>query len=165
MTLTRLAVLALRVLLVVAFALSVVFQFLSLPGQVAHMAQENPDVAFLRWPLTAFWAIELLCFQVVVVSTWKLLTMVKQDRIFSEASLRWVDAIVGAFAGAWALLAAVAATITAVIFVIPELRDPGVPMVLFAITLVGAVVVLLVVVLRALLRQATALRTDLEGVV
>jgi hypothetical protein len=165
MIMTRLAVLALRILLAIAFALSLVFQFFSLPGQFAHMAEENPEVAFLRWPLTAFWGVELLCFQVVVVSTWKLLTMVKQDRIFSEASLRWVDAIVWAFAAAWVLLAGVAATITAFIFFTPELRDPGTPMVLFAITLVGAVVVLLVVVLRALLRQATALRTDLEGVV
>ena len=165
MTLTRLAVIALRVLLVIAFALSLVFQFLSMPGEAAQMARENPEVAFLRWPVTAFWAIELLCFQVVVVSTWKLLTMVKQDRIFSEASLKWVDAIVWAFAAAWILLAGVAATITAVIFFTPELRDPGTPMALFAVVLAGAVVVLLMVVLRALLRQATELRTDLEGVV
>ena len=163
--LTRLAVAALRILLVLAFALSLVFQFFSLPGQFAHMAEENPEAAFLRWPLTVFWGIELLCFQVVVVSTWRLLTMVKRDRIFSDASLRWVDAIVWAFAAAWGLLAAVAATITAFIYVTPELRDPGTPMVLFAIVLVGAVVVLLMVVLRALLRQATALRTDLEGVI
>ena len=153
MTLTRLAVIALRVLLVIAFALSLVFQFLSMPGEAAQMARENPEVAFLRWPVTAFWAIELLCFQVVVVSTWKLLTMVKQD------------AIVWAFAAAWILLAGVAATITAVIFFPPELRDPGTPMALFAVVLAGAVVVLLMVVLRALLRQATELRTDLEGVV
>jgi hypothetical protein len=33
--------------------------------------------------------------QVVIVSTWKLLSMVKQDKIFTRGALVWVDAIVG----------------------------------------------------------------------
>ena len=101
---THLAVTALRILLVLAFALLMVFQTLSFPGQFAHMAEENPELAYLRWPLTALAVLELMCVQVVIVCTWKLLTMVKDDRIFSEASLAWVDAIVWAIAAAWVLL-------------------------------------------------------------
>ncbi|MFC7575525.1 DUF2975 domain-containing protein [Klenkia terrae] len=44
-------------------------------------------------------------------------------------------------------------------------EDPGLPLLLFLV-LVGIVVVeLVVLVLRSLLRQATALRSDLDGVI
>jgi hypothetical protein len=39
------------------------------------------------------------------------------------------------------------------------------PAVLIGVTLIGAVLVLLIVVMRDLLRQATSLRTDMEGVI
>lgn len=156
---TSLAVTALRILLVVAFGLLVVFQTLSLPGQFAHMATEDPSRAYLRWPLTIFAVVEVACVQVVIVSTWKLLTMVKRDRIFSKAALAWVDAIVWAMLTAWALL------LGAFIYIVLNAEDPGVPMLLMLMLVGGAVLGLLMVVMRALLRQATALRTDMEAVI
>ena len=42
---------------------------------------------------------------------------------------------------------------------------PGPPVVLLLVLVAGAVVGLLVVVMRALLRQATTLRTDMEAVI
>jgi Protein of unknown function (DUF2975) len=156
---TQSAVAALKVMLVVAFALLVLFQTMSLPGQFAHLAAEEPDLAYLRWPLTAFAVLELVCVQVVIVATWKLLAMVETDRIFSEQALRWVDAIVRAIAVAWVLFLGVFlyAGFTA--------DDPGLPLLLFLLLVAGAVLGLLMVVMRALLRQATALRTDLEAVI
>ena len=100
----RRAVAALRVFLVLLFGILVVFQVMSLPGQFAHMAEESPDMAHLRWPLTAVTVFWVLCAQVVIVSTWKLLTLVKKDRIFTESSLVWVDVIVWAIGAAWAVL-------------------------------------------------------------
>jgi hypothetical protein len=156
---TQSAVAALKVMLVVAFALLVLFQTMSLPGQFAHLAAEEPDLAYLRWPLTAFAVLELMCVQVVIVATWKLLAMVETDRIFSDQALRWVDAIVRAIAVAWVLFLGVFlyAGFTA--------DDPGLPLLLFLMLVAGAVLGLLMVVMRALLRQATALRTDLEAVI
>ncbi|WP_343066591.1 DUF2975 domain-containing protein [Kribbella qitaiheensis] len=40
----------------------------------------------------------VLCVQVVVVSTWKLLTLVKNDRIFTDSSMAWVNTNVWAIA-------------------------------------------------------------------
>ena len=91
----RLAVVPLRIFLVVLFGVLVMLQTFSLPGQFAYMARESPDLAYLRWPLTAMAVFWVLCVQVVVVCTWRLLTLVTDDRIFSPASLAWVDAIVG----------------------------------------------------------------------
>jgi hypothetical protein len=159
MDIVRRAVRPLRIMLVLTFAALVVFQTLSFPGMFAHIAEEEPDLAYLRWPLTAFTAVEILCVQVVIVCTWRLLTMVQQDRIFSEEALRWVDRIIGAMAVAWVglLVAFSYAGITA--------GDPGVPMLLMLLLLCSGALGLLMVVLRALLRQATTLRTDMEAVI
>ena len=91
----------------VLFGVLVMFQTFSLPGQFAHMAEESPDLAYLRWPLTALAVFWVLCVQVV-------------DRVHlaaahaghattassAAASLAWVDAIVGAVGAAWLLLVA-----------------------------------------------------------
>ena len=153
------AVAALRVFLVVLFGILVLFQTMSLPGQFAHMAEQSPDLAHLRWPMTAVTVFWVLCVQVVVVSTWKLLTRVKNDRIFSESSLVWVDAIVWAVVAAWVVLVGV------FLYVGVNADDPGLPLLLFLMVVGLAVLGLLMVVMRALLRQATTLRTDMEAVI
>ena len=159
MTLDRAAVVALRVFLVLLFALLVVFQVLSLPGQFAHLAEENPDDAWLRWPATIVTVFWVLGVQVVLVATWRLLTMVQRDRIFSEASFAWVNAIIGAIGAGWAVLL--------VVFLLVGFTadDPGLPMLLCLLLGAVTVVGLVVIVMKALLRQATALGTDLDGVI
>jgi hypothetical protein len=149
----------LRVLLVLLFGVLVVFQTLSLPGQFRYMAQESPDLAYLRWPMTAVSVFWVLCVQVVIVCTWRLLTLVRKDRIFSEASLGWVDAIVWAILAAWVVLVGV------FLFVGFNADDPGLPLLLFLLVVGVTVFGLLMVVMRALLRQATTLRTDMEAVI
>ncbi|MCE7001072.1 DUF2975 domain-containing protein [Saccharothrix sp. S26] len=159
MVTTHRAVAALRVFLVLMFGVLVLFQVMSLPGQFRHMAEESPDQAHLRWPLTAITVFWVLCVQVVIVSIWKLLTLVKKDRIFSEASLRWVDLIVWAIAAGWVVFQGV------FLWVGFNADDPGVPLVMFLMSIGLTVVGLLMVVMRALLRQATTLRTDMESVI
>ena len=149
----------LRVFLVVLFGALVMMQTFSLPGQWRYMAQESPELAYLRWPLTAVSVFWVLCVQVVVVATWRLLTFVKDDRIFSEASLGWVDAIVWSITTAWVVLLGV------FLYVGFHADDPGVPLLLFLMLVGVAVLGLLMVVMRALLRQATTLRTDMEAVI
>ena len=153
------AVVPLRICLVVLFGILVVFQTLSLPGQFRHMAEEHPEDADLRWPLTAIAVFVVLCVQVVVVATWKLLGLVSADRIFTRDSLVWVDAILGAIAAGWLVLLGI------FLWVGFQADDPGAPMLLFLLLVSGAVLGLLMVVMRALLRQATTLRTDMEGVI
>lgn len=154
-------VLPLRILLVLVFVGLFVTQILSFPGEFLHAPAHDP----WRWPMLIFWELEALCVQVVIVCTWHLLTLVRRDRIFSAASLRWVDAIAWTVFAAWVLLVAMAGSIIGYIYFTPELRDPGPAVVLVGVTLTAAVFVLLVVVLRDLLRQATTLREDLEGVI
>lgn len=99
------------------------------------------------------------CVQVVIVCTWQLLTLVEDDRIFSEASMAWVDAIVAAIAAGELLL------FGTFVWSVVGVGLAGPPVVLLLALVAGAVVGLLMVVMRALLRQATTLRTDLEAVI
>jgi hypothetical protein len=103
--------------------------------------------------------LELVCVQVVVVATWKLLGMVQQGRIFSDAAFRWVDLILAAMALAWLVWAGLGA------FIVLTSDDPGLPLMMAIMLLAGAVVGLLMPVMRALLRQATMLRTDMDAVI
>lgn len=149
----------LRVLLVLVFAALLAAQVVALPALVGDQAQDVPELAPLRWPLLTVLVLGLLCVQVVVVATWKLLTLVTEDRIFTEGSLVWVDAIVWAIGAAWLLLLAV--FVGALMIWGPS----GLPALILVLLLIGAVLGLLVIVLRALLRQATTLRSDLEAVI
>jgi hypothetical protein len=155
----RAVVVPLRVALVALFGVLVLFQTMSLPGQFAYMAREHPEAAHLRWPATVISVFLVVCVQVVIVATWKLLTMVQKDRIFTDAAMRWVNAIVGAIAAGWVVLVGV------FLYVGFNADDPGVPLLLFLLTTGVTVLGLLIVVMRALLRQATTLRTDMESVI
>ena len=132
---------------------------LPLPGQFAHMAETDPGSAHLRWPLTAVSIFLVVCIQVVVVATWKLLSLVESDRIFTDDSLKWVDVILGAIVAAWAVLVVVLALVGI------SADDPGLPLLLFVVVVIVTVAALLMVVMRALLRQATGLRSEMDTVV
>jgi hypothetical protein len=149
----------LRLFLAVLFAVLVVLETVSLPGQLAHEAKESPDSAELRWPFTIAAVLIVVCAQVVVVATWRLLSLVRQDRIFSDASRTWVDAILWAMGVGWVLLVAM--------FLVIGFRadDPGLPLLMFLLVVGGAVLGLLMVVMRELLRRATTLRTEMETVI
>src|SRR5689334_12871213 len=160
MSLERLIVTPLRVLLAVAFLVLVLFAVLSIPGQFAHEARVHPEHAGQRWPFTILWIGVVVAVQVVIVCTWRLLTLVQTDRIFTRPSLKFVDAIIGALTTAWLLVAGFSLYVVA-----RYADDPGGPLLLFLVLTVAAVVLLLVVVLRSLLLQATSLRTEIDAVI
>jgi hypothetical protein len=155
---TRQLVSVLRTLLAAAFAALVLAQVAVLPWLFGQWAGKSPELAYLRLPTLAVSVLELLCVQVVILCTWRLLTHVEEDRIFSEDSFTWVDTILWAIAAAWVLLA------TFIGFVALG-GLPGLAVVLVLMLVGGAVLGLLMGVMRALLRQATTLRADLEAVI
>ena len=148
----------LRVLLVLAFVALLAAQVRVLPAMYDDWVRDAPDPVPSAWLLTVA-VLVLLCVQAVVVCTWRLLTMVAEDRIFSDASLVWVDTILGSLAAAWVLLSGTLAHL------LVRGGSPGLSGALLVVLVAGAVLGLLVVVMRALLRQATTLRVELEAVV
>ena len=155
---TQKVVYVLRGLLVLAFGAILLLQLMSVPGTLAYNAGQSDD-PFWHYPLLVVIELELVCVQVVVVATWKLLGMVQQGRILSDAAFRWVDLILAAMVLAWLVWAGLGA------FIFLTSDDPGLPLMMAIMLLAGAVIGLLMLVMRALLTQATMLRTDMDAVI
>lgn len=156
----------LKVLIVLLFAGLIVAEVLSVPGEFMQSAREiRSEFAHIPWLMLIFSILFLAAVQVILVCIWRLLDMVKADRIFSEQAFIWVDVIVWTVGAVWLLMLGVFGYIAAFIYFTPEIRDPGIPIVLFGIGLATSVVLLLMVVMRALLGKAAALRADMEEVI
>jgi hypothetical protein len=164
MTHLRRVVLPLRVLLVIVFAGLLAAQVWAAPALLPDLADPTLERQFMRWTMLVAAVLGLACVQVVLVCTWTLLTLVTDDRIFSAGALPWVNAIVRAIVVGW--LALLGTFVCAYYFIVDEVSDdPVLPAMLLLLLLVGAVLGLLMVVMRALLRQATTLRADMEAVI
>ena len=101
----------------------------------------------------------IACVEVALVALWVLLSMVRRDAIFDERAFRWVDTITVAGLVAAVLVAALCAHVG-------ELDDaPGLILIGGGVAVGGAAFALLMVVMRGLLRSATAFRRELDEVV
>lgn len=160
---SRRAVLPLRVLLTVLFLVVTVGQgAVVFRGWTELASGTDPDLTRPGWAILVVAVLGLLCVQVVLVCTGKLLTMVARDRIFSADALPWVDAILWSILAGWVLLLCASVPV----YVIAEIDDaPGLAALHLLLLLLAAAVGLLMVVMRALLRQATTLRADMEAVI
>jgi len=163
----RLAVLALRVLLVLLFAGMLAIQGMILPLLGIDISEESPESATLGWAVVGIGIAGVLTVEVALVCIWRLLTMVKRDTVFSPAAFRFVDVIIGS---------AVAATLLAMAlsFVLApgEAVPPGFVLVVVIAGVGTAGIALLVLVLRVLLVKAvtldstaTTLRAELDEVI
>ena len=164
MTQLRRVVLPLRILLGIVFAALVIAQLWGVPALLPDLSDPTLERSVMRGVMAAVSVLALGCVQVVIVCTWQLLTLVTVDRIFSASALPWVNGIVRATVAGWVLL--LGAFVCSYYFIIDEVSDdPALPALLLLSLLVGAVLGLLIVIMRALLRQATTLRTDMESVI
>lgn len=150
----------LKLILGAGLAAAVLLQVMVLPWIAAWMAQGYPEAAHMRLPVLMMCILGLVCVEVVFLATWRLLDAVRQSRIFDPRSFRWVDCIITA------LVAVAALSMAMLVYLMQVGLGPiSVP----ALALLGAVTALgaalLMVVMRALLRQATTLKTDLDGVI
>lgn len=100
-----------------------------------------------------------LCIQIAIVSVWRLVSLVRQNTVFSPAAFRWVDIIIGAIVSAACLVLLAG-------YVVAEVDDaPGLILVTAVLSLLIAGVGLIVYVQRMLLVQATGLSAELETVI
>ncbi|GEL99293.1 DUF2975 domain-containing protein [Cellulomonas terrae] len=163
----RLAILALRGVIVLMFAALVTVQAMVVPAIGRDLDDAGAEVAHLRWPLVIILFLGVLAVQVALVCIWQLLTMVRRDTVFSTAAFRWVDVVIGS---------AVAATLLAIVlsFVLApgEAVAPGIVLLVVIGGMGTAGIALLVLVLRILLAKAmvldstaTTLRAELDEVI
>lgn len=155
---TRIPLLALLALIgLIVLAL----QLLALPVLATEWAREAPEFGFLALPLAVAAVGAGVCVQLALVVTGRLVGFVHGGRIFDRAALPWVDGLVRC--------AALATAIVVLTFITLAIAGTGGPPALSILILTaivgGCTVTLLLVTMRALLRQAVALDAELREVV
>ncbi|WP_341973750.1 DUF2975 domain-containing protein [Microbacterium sp. LTA6] len=150
----------LKALIAVMLLLLLTSQVVVIPEVARITAIRNPDVAHLELPGIVGSVVFLLLIQVTLICVWRLLSLVRAERIFSPDAFRYVDVILGALIAAGVL-------ISASYVVILANRAVSLQLTLLAVlgVVVSAALALLVVVLRGLLRKALELEQDLAEVV
>ncbi|HSX66995.1 DUF2975 domain-containing protein [Nocardioides sp.] len=155
----------LRLALALSFVAIAAIMFVMIPAVAWHDYQEQHGSTGEVLAVAGFLAIViglLGCLEVVILCTWKLLTLVQRDEIFSRASDRWVTGIVRAVGAGWILLAC---TAPYCLWVAQADDAPGLVIVGFALGVVATSALLLMLVMRELLRRATELRAEIDEVI
>jgi len=150
----------LRFLLIGAVLVIAVVQAVFLPWLSGEMARDLPAEAYMRWPILALAILGLLCVQVAIVCTLRLLGFTRDVRVFTPAAFRWVDGLIASFIGA---------SLVCLATIIYQSQTVGGPplwtLALFGGVLTGVALALLTWTMRALLAQAITLHTDMEMVI
>ncbi len=156
-------IVALRIVIALALAGSLVVQAMIVPAIWLDLVGAPVGI---RITVVTIIFLGVVAMQVFAVCVWMLLTKVRRGSVFSESSFVYVHVIVGAI-----LAAAVLAFAMAVLLASGE-AAPGVVGLVGGAGLVLGGMALLVVVMKALLRQAIerereakALRAELDEVV
>jgi hypothetical protein len=162
----RVTVLALRAVLSIALAGSLVVQAVLVP----LLWSDLEDTELSAGALTAVVVIVILgiaTMQVTAVCIWRLLTMVRRGTVFSLAAFRYVDIVIGAVATASLLCFALGVALAP-----GEAVAPGVVLLIGGVGVVVAGIALIVLVMRMLLAQAVArdaeaqdLQAELDSVI
>ena len=152
------AVSALRVVIVIAFAGSLAVQ-----GVITPLIWQDLEGAptSVRVPLVVIIVLGVATMQVTAVCIWRLLTMVRRGTVFSAAAFRYVDIVIGSIAAASALTFAIAVVARQSNRATPgDAVAPGIVGLICGVSLVIAGVALIVLVMRHLLAQAVALDSE-----
>ena len=157
----RLFVLALRVVLVILFIGSIFSESWLIPQFARDVIAGAPELAYLGPAYVVLWIAVAVCAQVMLVAVWTLLGKIRRGAIFTDRAFFWVDAIIGAGALATALVAAFEVHLLGIV----DVGGPPTGILLTGMVLAGAAFVLVMLVMRGLLRQATVLQSELEEVV
>ena len=118
-----------KVALIGLFTIVTVLQVFSFPGQFAHMGRINGWKLILEVALTLLVALLFLCAQVAIFSLGKLVKHMESGTFYTTNSYTWMNRLV------LALKAAVAFPIILILIIAPQADDPGVMVMLTAITL------------------------------
>ncbi|MDX3667360.1 DUF2975 domain-containing protein [Streptomyces europaeiscabiei] len=163
----KLAMLALRAVIVGLFAGSVFVQAVMVPLLATDLEGLDADVAQVRTPTLVIVVLGVVTVQIVLVCVWRLVTMVRRDTVFSHAAFRYVHGVIGAMVAASALVFALG-----VVLAPGEAVPPGIVLLLGGVALAVLGMALIVLVLRMLFAQAvtrdieaTRMRAELAEVI
>lgn len=165
---------ALRVFIVAGELLCVAGQWMLFPLSAA-VVEVAPETMPALWPYRVAGLLGILCVEIALAALFSLLAMVERRDVFSERAVHWVDLIIGCAVMEGVLAFGVLAVglfwspravdpVTGVEFG-ASLMMPAVALGLVAVAALAAAFVMLMLVMRSLLVQATAQRRELDAVI
>jgi hypothetical protein len=164
----RFLVILLQLGIVVVFAVGLFGQIVVVPTTGADAVEQFPPYAPYAAPYETVAIAGIACVQVALIAMWMLLALVRRNAIFSTRATLWVDVVIGCVVGATLLAAGVAVHLF--LGSVPSPDDECASLFgLFGDAVLGAAggvaLVMFLVVMRSLLRQATRLQTEMAEVV
>lgn len=151
---------SLKALIVVLLALLLSTQVFLIPGVALLAAERNPDLAYLAVPGIVGGIVLVALIEIVLICVWRLLSLVREDRIFSQGAFRYVDVIMATMAASAVLIAG-----AVVVLAFGRAVNPSILLLGVVGVVIGIALALLVGVMRGLLRKALKLEQDLSEVV
>ena len=142
-------ILVLRIVLALVFLGTLFVQAVLVP--LFGIDLEEAGAEAVRVPVLVIVVLGILAFQVCLVCVWRLLTMVRRGTVFSAATFRYVDVVIGALSAAALLLFVLGAVLAP-----GEGVAPGIVLLIGGMGVTVAAGALLVLVMRALLASAVA---------
>ncbi len=133
-----------KFLMVIFMGLLLMLQFLSFPGQFRYMAEQEPETAYLRWPLTVLVFLIIFAIQVCIICLWKII-----DNLFEKGQvqfqIKYINISIAALSFIWITIA------LSWIILILNADDPGLPVVVTVLECGVTLVLLLYLVFRKLI--------------
>ncbi|QOL33060.1 DUF2975 domain-containing protein [Bifidobacterium eulemuris] len=135
-----------------------------------------PETAPMRWLYVVLGILAVACFEIALAGLWRLLTMVRRHDVFSGEAMRPVNLIIGC-AGAEGAVVFVVLLLSTVLeppliwdsargaFVPAAVGMPALSLALVVALLLIVAFIMLMLVMRSLLAQATAQRDELAVVI
>ena len=117
-------------------------QLFSFPGQFAYMREQEGLSLLQEIVFTGLAAGFLLCAQFAIVGVWKVLGHMESESFFTASSLIWINRVVTA------LKVAIAPPVILFVIIAPQADDPGILVLLTAVTLFLITVFMLASLLR-----------------
>ncbi|MEU6860348.1 DUF2975 domain-containing protein [Glycomyces sp. NPDC046736] len=158
-------ILFLRMAIAGAFLAGLFGQFVVLPTTFTDSIPVNDGFQVSMLLYTIAGILGIACVQVVLVAAWVLLGMIERDAIFSIRSFRWVNVIIWATLVATGLSFAVTVHLLFVDIPVDEMTTIGMFGSMALCTGTGAVIAMLLVIMRGLLRKATLLQSEMSEVI
>jgi hypothetical protein len=152
---------ATKALLAALLAGTLAAQLWYFPTLSGQLAEDNPELTWLRWPLLGVVIVGITIAQVALIAVWSLLTMTARDAVFVEGAFRWVDVIIAAAVIDSILTAGINGFLSFQVHANP----PSLMLFLLALTVCGATFALLMAVMRGLLRKASTFHGELSEVI
>lgn len=137
----------LKLVFTALLALLLMLQFLSFPGQFRYMAEQEPENAHLRWPLTALSFLMILAVEIIVISVWKIVDALEKEKGRAH-ELKFVNYAIAALSFIWVVIAC------GLVLLLLNADDPGLPVVVTVIETAVTAVGLLLLFYRRLLKRA-----------